>query len=161
MFAITISRLTKKTLLLITWPLTPRRWGCYGAYQRLLWHQIDSWRGVHRRSEGELLAVQASAGVITGFTSAALTNPLDVVKTQLQTREFVPGAAEQPTFSGVLGGCNCRCSLFLSRLGCGWVCVVPAGMAWVVFWLGLRPLRQASPASWPETVYSSCRQGRA
>lgn len=34
------------------------RWGCYGTYQRLFWHQIDTWRGTHHRTEGEILGVQ-------------------------------------------------------------------------------------------------------
>lgn len=36
-------------------------------------------------SEGRIVAVQAAAGVLTGFTAATLTNPLDVVRTRLQT----------------------------------------------------------------------------
>lgn len=54
-------------------------------WQQVLWHQVDRVRGHHWHSEGEILAVQGAAGILTGCTSAFLTNPLDVVKTRLQT----------------------------------------------------------------------------
>ncbi|PRW59482.1 solute carrier family 25 member 44 [Chlorella sorokiniana] len=60
-------------------------WGSYGVWQQVLWHQVDRLRGHHWHSEGEILAVQGAAGILTGCTSAFLTNPLDVVKTRLQT----------------------------------------------------------------------------
>lgn len=65
--------------------VVPRRWGSYGTWQQVLWHQVDRARGHHWHSEGEILAVQGAAGILTGFTTAVLTNPLDVVKTRLQT----------------------------------------------------------------------------
>ena len=66
-------------------PPPARRWGSYGVWQQVLWHQVDRLRGHHWHSEGEILAVQGAAGILTGCTSAFLTNPLDVVKTRLQT----------------------------------------------------------------------------
>ena len=72
-------------------------WASYGGWQSVLWHQLDKFQsktqkmnrdgddGVER-SSGEILRVQIVAGVLTGCTSAALTTPLDVIKTRLQTR---------------------------------------------------------------------------
>ena len=66
-------------------------WSAYGAYQSLIWSGVDGYRGVQHasmhdamRSEGEILAVQVAAGVVTGCTTSFLTNPLDVVKTRVQ-----------------------------------------------------------------------------
>lgn len=69
--------------LLTTYPA--RRWGSYGVWQQVLWHQVDRARGHHWHSEAEILGVQSAAGILTGCTSAFLTTPLDVVKTRLQT----------------------------------------------------------------------------
>jgi solute carrier family 25 protein 44 len=68
-------------------------WGSYGMWQQVLWHQVDLLRGHHLHSEGEILGVQTAAGVLTGCTSAVLTNPLDVVKTRLQTAGAAGSAA--------------------------------------------------------------------
>jgi solute carrier family 25, member 44 len=72
-------------------------WSAYGAWQTILWLNIDTIRGNstissqaparhhHHRSDAEIIGVQLVAGVLTGFTSAVLTNPLDVIKTRMQT----------------------------------------------------------------------------
>ena len=70
------------------------RWGSYGVWQQVLWQQLNALRGHSRHSEGDILRVQTVAGVLTGCTSAILTNPLDVVKTRLQTAGAA-GAAVQ------------------------------------------------------------------
>ncbi len=71
-------------------------------WQQVLWHQVDRLRGHHRHSEGEILAVQGAAGILTGCTSAFLTNPLDVVKTRLQTAgaEGAAAVAAAPVAQG-------------------------------------------------------------
>jgi solute carrier family 25 protein 44 len=83
-------------------------WSCYGAWQTALWHQVDRLSArppaagaAAPRRERDLLAVQVASGMLTGCTSAAITTPLDVVKTRLQTqRAGGPGAAA-PTWRGV------------------------------------------------------------
>lgn len=69
-------------------------------WQQVLWHQVDAARGHHWHSEGEILGVQTAAGILTGCTSAALTNPLDVVKTRLQTAGATGAAASLPAAAG-------------------------------------------------------------
>lgn len=69
-------------------------WTAYGFWKDSLFYHIDRFRSsttaddaVMDRSEGEILTVQAISGLLTGCTSAGLTNPLDVVKTRLQTAQ--------------------------------------------------------------------------
>ena len=68
-------------------------WSAYGAYQSILWVQLDAWRhvahhmGPIERPETDILAVQVASGVMSGCTTASLTNPLDVIKTRIQTSD--------------------------------------------------------------------------
>jgi solute carrier family 25 protein 44 len=69
-------------------------WSAYGAYQSLIWSGIDRIRGVDHanmhdaeRREEEIPIVQIISGVLTGCTTSVLTNPLDVVKTRVQTTD--------------------------------------------------------------------------
>lgn len=65
-------------------------WTAYGFWKDILFNEFDIVResqrkDTHKRSEAELLSVHVVAGILTGCTSAGLTNPLDVIKTRLQT----------------------------------------------------------------------------
>ncbi|KAL6768680.1 hypothetical protein ACKKBF_B15765 [Auxenochlorella protothecoides x Auxenochlorella symbiontica] len=72
-------------------------WSSYGVWQTLLWDRLDAFVGEGgagaERTQGRTVAVQAAAGLATGCTSAVLTNPLDVVKTRIQTRQREAGGA--------------------------------------------------------------------
>lgn len=81
-------------------------WSAYGAYQKAIWHQYEGLTGRHAegemqaRSPTEVVAVQTSSAVLSGITSAVLTNPLDVVKTRLQVAlRYQSG--QQPTFRAI------------------------------------------------------------
>ncbi|CAL5228103.1 g11176 [Coccomyxa viridis] len=80
-------------------------WGAYGAYQKLIWQQVDKWRGAsaaelpHRSSE--ILAVQTASALCAGCTSATLTNPLDVVKTRLQVSKR-EASGQRPTLNATV-----------------------------------------------------------
>jgi len=66
-------------------------WSAYGGWQAFLWKSLDRLQEKRNsnapRTEGQMLAVEVVAGVLTGCTSASITTPLDVVKTRLQTRD--------------------------------------------------------------------------
>jgi solute carrier family 25 protein 44 len=79
-------------------------WSAYGGWQAFLWKTVDRIQEkrnstVPARTEGQLLAVEVVAGVLTGCTSASLTTPLDVVKTRLQTRDS-GNSSTKPTWRG-------------------------------------------------------------
>jgi solute carrier family 25, member 44 len=81
-------------------------WSAYGGWQAFLWKTLDRIQDRRNstaltRTEGQLLAVEVAAGVLTGCTSASLTTPLDVVKTRLQTRD-----ATGNTGNGISGSSN-------------------------------------------------------
>ncbi|KAK9864247.1 hypothetical protein WJX84_002434 [Apatococcus fuscideae] len=91
-------------------------WSAYGAYQKLVWREVERWggplesnvaqdsRGVEGRSQGkataQVMAVQTSSALLSGLTAATLTNPLDVIKTRLQVAERKAGGAK-PSFSAI------------------------------------------------------------
>ena len=67
-------------------PVPPCRWGSYGVWQQVLWHQVDALRGAPLAHGGRDRGLcRRRRACSTGCTSAFLTNPLDVVKTRLQT----------------------------------------------------------------------------
>lgn len=78
-------------------PLPPA--GAYGFWQRLLWQQLAAIHLVEQPAGGgtasssisisstsSVVAVQTAAAVLSGVSSAIITNPLDLVKTRLQVR---------------------------------------------------------------------------
>jgi solute carrier family 25 protein 44 len=82
-------------------------WSAYGAYQSLLWSWVDRYRGVQHasmhdavRSEREIVCVQVLSGIVTGCTTSFLTNPLDVVKTRVQTRDVGSTRESEGTWRG-------------------------------------------------------------
>ncbi len=81
-------------------------WSAYGAYQKAIWHQYEGLTGreaegdMQARSPTEVVAVQTSSALLSGVTSAILTNPLDVVKTRLQVAIRQQGG-QQPSFRAI------------------------------------------------------------
>ena len=81
-------------------------WSAYGAYQKAIWHQYEALTGhqaegeMAARSSTEVVAVQTSSALLSGVTSAVLTNPLDVVKTRLQVANRQQGG-QQPSFRAI------------------------------------------------------------
>ena len=81
-------------------------WSAYGAYQKAIWHQYEGLTGQHAEGEmqtqspTEVMVVQTSSGVLSGLTSAVITNPLDVVKTRLQVASREQGG-QQPSFRAI------------------------------------------------------------
>lgn len=67
-------------------------WASYGVWQSVIWEALEG--GAEKgaqRSDGRVIAVQTASGVLSGCSAAALTNPLDVIKTRIQTRRAEPG----------------------------------------------------------------------
>eukprot|EP00775_Hariotina_reticulata_P006117 gene6117-6356_t len=61
-------------------------WGAYGFWQRLIWEQLPSHMKLTAVGDGQsspstsaAVAVETVAGVLSGCTSALITNPLDLV----------------------------------------------------------------------------------
>lgn len=100
-------------------------WSSYGMWQKVLWHQVDTWRpqglfGAHAaaqevdrlpskaddgeidkvRLKNEVISVQTASAMLAGATSACFTTPLDVVKTRLQLAKLEDG--RQPTMLGTV-----------------------------------------------------------
>lgn len=61
-------------------------WSAYSGFQVFLYHQVDRINN-YERSAVDVVAVQASSGILTGIVTGLLTTPLDVIKTRLQTVE--------------------------------------------------------------------------
>ncbi|XP_048327392.1 uncharacterized protein LOC107416448 isoform X2 [Ziziphus jujuba] len=60
-------------------------WASYGASQRFIWSFLGHDSGLEKApSEGKLVLVQATGGIIAGATAASITTPLDTIKTRLQ-----------------------------------------------------------------------------
>jgi len=78
-------------------------WSAYGGRQSVLWHQLVVFGALDASqaddpSVSNLVGVQVVAGVLTGCTSAVITNPLDVIKTRLQTRKDSLAGATRMTW---------------------------------------------------------------
>ena len=93
-------------------PASATWWGAYGFYQPRVWGAYEFATGVRPRaqggtarggggatggggdggdySNGTIMGVQTVSGLMAGITSGALTTPLDVVKTRLQTVPLRP-----------------------------------------------------------------------
>ncbi|KAI7841269.1 hypothetical protein COHA_005042 [Chlorella ohadii] len=82
-------------------------WGSYGVWQQVLWHQVDRLRGHHWHSEGEILAVQGAAGILTGCTRAAVRPTWRQVASHLLHTEgaagFFRGVAPRMASSSIWG----------------------------------------------------------
>ncbi|XP_012484600.1 uncharacterized protein LOC105798910 [Gossypium raimondii] len=60
-------------------------WGVYGAAQRIIWRSLGYRDDSEKKpSHMEMMAVQATAGMVAGACSSVITTPIDTVKTRLQ-----------------------------------------------------------------------------
>ncbi|PPD70752.1 hypothetical protein GOBAR_DD32378 [Gossypium barbadense] len=60
-------------------------WGAYGAAQRIIWRSLGYRDDSETKpSQMEMMAVQATAGMVAGACSSVITTPIDTVKTRLQ-----------------------------------------------------------------------------
>ncbi|KAK5803212.1 hypothetical protein PVK06_030855 [Gossypium arboreum] len=60
-------------------------WGAYGAAQRIIWRSLGYRDDSEKKpSHMEMMAVQATAGMVAGACSSVITTPIDTVKTRLQ-----------------------------------------------------------------------------
>ena len=113
-------------------PASATWWGAYGFYQPRVWAALEFASGVRpgarggaagggggaaggvgaapgagghggEHSNGTIMGVQTVAGLMAGVTSGALTTPLDVVKTRLQTLPLRPDGS-RPNLADVVGG---------------------------------------------------------
>ncbi|GFP81235.1 solute carrier family 25 member 44 [Phtheirospermum japonicum] len=67
-------------------PASALWWGAYGAAQHMMWRFRDDME--KKPSHVELVAVQATAGMLAGACSSVITTPIDTVKTRLQVMKF-------------------------------------------------------------------------
>jgi solute carrier family 25 protein 44 len=94
-------------------------WGAYGFWRQ----NISLWCGLTQHSSssgagaavaaagvstGAVIGVQVAAGILSGCSSALLTNPLDLVKTRLQVGLFYPQLTRERTLQ----------SSYTSSIGC-------------------------------------------
>eukprot|EP00238_Polyblepharides_amylifera_P001793 CAMPEP_0196572728 /NCGR_PEP_ID=MMETSP1081-20130531/2717_1 /TAXON_ID=36882 /ORGANISM="Pyramimonas amylifera, Strain CCMP720" /LENGTH=345 /DNA_ID=CAMNT_0041890141 /DNA_START=45 /DNA_END=1082 /DNA_ORIENTATION=+ len=117
-----------KVSLVTNLPSSALWWGFYGLYTRSIWLAMDDFSrssAIHAsmhassssssssppsplestkeeipRSKSTVVAVQAAGGVMAGFTTGFLTNPLDVIKTRYQTAEIGPDGVK-PSLRGI------------------------------------------------------------
>ncbi|KAH1091206.1 hypothetical protein J1N35_018463 [Gossypium stocksii] len=60
-------------------------WGAYGTAQRIIWRSLGYRDDSEKKpSHMEMMAVQATAGMVAGACSSVITTPIDTVKTRLQ-----------------------------------------------------------------------------
>ncbi|KAL8161020.1 hypothetical protein V2J09_012509 [Rumex salicifolius] len=66
-------------------PASALWWGTYGAAQHIIWRSLGYNNDLMKKpSHGEMVSVQASAGMVAGACSSVITTPIDTVKTRLQ-----------------------------------------------------------------------------
>ncbi|KAK4388348.1 Solute carrier family 25 member 44 [Sesamum angolense] len=66
-------------------PASALWWGAYGAAQHIIWRSVGYRDDLERKpSHVEMVAVQATAGMVAGACSSVITTPIDTVKTRLQ-----------------------------------------------------------------------------
>ncbi|KAI4364515.1 hypothetical protein MLD38_020595 [Melastoma candidum] len=63
-------------------------WGTYGVAQRMIWRSIGYRDDMEKKpSHGEMMTVQATAGLLAGACLTVFTTPIDTVKTRLQVMD--------------------------------------------------------------------------
>ncbi|KAK6146261.1 hypothetical protein DH2020_020130 [Rehmannia glutinosa] len=65
-------------------PASALWWGAYGAAQHIIWRSLGYRDDLEKPCHVELVAVQATAGMVAGACSSVITTPIDTVKTRLQ-----------------------------------------------------------------------------
>lgn len=66
-------------------PASALWWGAYGAAQHIIWRSVGYRDDLERKpSHVEMVAVQATAGMVAGACSSVITTPIDTVRTRLQ-----------------------------------------------------------------------------
>ncbi|KAF3444904.1 hypothetical protein FNV43_RR14597 [Rhamnella rubrinervis] len=76
-------------------------WASYGASQRFIWSILGRDTGFEETpTEGKIMLVQATGGIIAGASAACITTPLDTIKTRLQ----VMGHGKERTVRQVIKG---------------------------------------------------------
>ncbi|KAJ7533878.1 hypothetical protein O6H91_13G069000 [Diphasiastrum complanatum] len=64
-------------------------WATYGSSQRMIWRALGYVGETRLKppSQGQVVLVQATGGIIAGAVSSVVTTPLDTIKTRLQVME--------------------------------------------------------------------------
>ncbi|CAK9163239.1 unnamed protein product, partial [Ilex paraguariensis] len=66
-------------------PASALWWGAYGAAQHIIWRSLSCAENLEKKpSHLDIVAVQATAGMVAGACSSVVTTPIDIVKTRLQ-----------------------------------------------------------------------------
>lgn len=129
-------------------------WGAYGVYQPLVWdlrRRLGGRGAGDKPGEGQVVAVQAASGLLAGMTSGALTTPLDVVKTRLQTSPLRADGGRPPGIGQVVRELYGREGPlgFLRGLGPRMANVSLWGTCMVVVYEGLKRSAATATASGP------------